>query len=283
MSTAGKHRILVVDDNESVRELFARMLRNKGYQVATADNGFDALLKLKEVVIPDVIISDLNMPKMSGFEFLSVVRRRFPKISVIASSGAYGSGAVPTGVLADAFFAKGEQPAEALLSSVAALIQTSAAQARAHRGGSAPVWIPRNGKDSNGIPYIVLPAPNASDPFRSMSPPRRNPRCLKLNVCFAQTRSNTLLIFLFLYPLLQGLTPVSLRKRLRPNPFRSFSDANHFHFSLLDFACYCAKPVERCDYQCSRRCRNRGPGRQQLRRNRWLLPTIGLHLSSSTS
>jgi CheY-like chemotaxis protein len=156
MSTAGKHRILVVDDNESVRELFARMLRNKGYQVATADNGFDALLKLKEVVIPDVIISDLNMPKMSGFEFLSVVRRRFPKISVIASSGAYGSGAVPTGVLADAFFAKGEQPAEALLSSVAALIQTSAAQARAHRGGSAPVWIPRNGKDSNGIPYIVI-------------------------------------------------------------------------------------------------------------------------------
>jgi CheY-like chemotaxis protein len=59
---------------------------NKGYQVATADNGFDALLKLKEVVIPDVIISDLNMPKMSGFEFLSVVRRRFPEISVIASA-----------------------------------------------------------------------------------------------------------------------------------------------------------------------------------------------------
>lgn len=39
---------------------------------------------------------------MSGFEFLSVVRRRFPKISVIASSRAYGSRAVPTGVLADA-------------------------------------------------------------------------------------------------------------------------------------------------------------------------------------
>jgi CheY-like chemotaxis protein len=53
------------------------LLHKEGYQVTTANNGFDALLKLKEVV-PEVIISDLNMPKMSGFEFLSVVRRRFP-------------------------------------------------------------------------------------------------------------------------------------------------------------------------------------------------------------
>src|ERR1051326_5132461 len=93
-----KRHILVVDDDESVREVFSVMLREKGYEVATAENGFDALLKLKGVVIPDVIISDLNMPEMSGFEFLSVVRRRFPKISVIASSGAYGSRTVPTGV-----------------------------------------------------------------------------------------------------------------------------------------------------------------------------------------
>jgi CheY-like chemotaxis protein len=71
MSGPVKHRILVVDDDESVRDVFTLMLREKGYEVATAENGFDALLKLKEVVIPDVIISDLNMPEMSGFEFLS--------------------------------------------------------------------------------------------------------------------------------------------------------------------------------------------------------------------
>ena len=124
MSAPVKRRILVVDDDESVRDVFKVMLQEKGYEVATATNGFDALLKLKEVVIPDVIISDLNMPEMSGFEFLSVVRRRFPKISVIASSGAYGSSAVPTGVLADAFYAKGEDHPDTLLKSVAALIQT---------------------------------------------------------------------------------------------------------------------------------------------------------------
>src|SRR6185369_2580674 len=140
-STPEKYRVLVVDDDESVREVFALLLRKEGYKVAAAENGFDGLLKLKQLVA-DVIISDLNMPKMSGFEFLSVVRRRFPKISVIASSGAYGSRAVPTGVLADAFYAKGEDHPDALLNSVASLIETSGEQASAHQSGSAPVWIP---------------------------------------------------------------------------------------------------------------------------------------------
>ena len=132
------HRILVVDDEALVRELFIRLLQEEGYEVATADNGFDGLLKLKHF-LPAVIISDLNMPKMSGFEFLSVVRRRFPNISVIASSGAYASNTVPTGVLADAFYAKGEDHPETLISSVAALIATSAAQATAHQDATAPV------------------------------------------------------------------------------------------------------------------------------------------------
>ena len=47
------------------------------------------------------------MPQMSGFEFLSVVRRRFPELLVVAMSGAYDSGdSVPGGVIADAFYAK---------------------------------------------------------------------------------------------------------------------------------------------------------------------------------
>src|SRR6476659_3701949 len=155
MPTPVKHQLLVVDDDQSVREVFTLLLEKEGYVVTTANNGFDALLKLKKIA-PEVIISDLNMPEMSGFEFLSVVRRRFPEFSVIASSGAYSSKVVPSGVLADAFYAKGEDSAEMLLSSVAALIQTSATQASSHQNGSAPVWIPRNGKDSNGIPYIVI-------------------------------------------------------------------------------------------------------------------------------
>jgi CheY-like chemotaxis protein len=187
MATAVKHCILVVDDDESVREVFALMLQREGYDVDTAENGFDALLKLKQIV-PEVIISDLNMPKMSGFEFLSVVRRRFPNISVIASSGAYASKAVPSGVLADAFYAKGEDHSETLLSSVAALIQTSASQARSHRDSSAPVWIPRNGKDSNGIPYIVITCTECLRSFPLNVTTEQNPEVLETQCLFC---SNT--------------------------------------------------------------------------------------------
>jgi hypothetical protein len=59
-------------------------------------------------------------------------------------------------VLADAFYAKGQDDSEFLLNSVANLILTSAERALAHQEDSAPVWIPRNGKDSNGVPYIVI-------------------------------------------------------------------------------------------------------------------------------
>ena len=156
MNDTSKHLVLVVDDEPYVRESTAVLLATVGYDVITADNGFDALLQMKRAT-PDVIISDLNMPKMSGFELLSVVRRRFPEIPVVAVSGAYDSGdCVPGGVIADAFHAKGHHRPEHLLGIVAELIQTTAAREVAHQRKSAPVWIPRNGKDSKGVPFIVL-------------------------------------------------------------------------------------------------------------------------------
>lgn len=188
MSTSPvSHRILVVDDEEAVRDVFAQMLQKEGYEVVTAENGFDALLKLKHFS-PQVIVSDLNMPKMSGFEFLSVVRRRFPKISVIASSGAYASRVVPTGVLADAFYGKGEGDPRTLLDSVAMLIQTSDAQALAHQDQSAPVWIPRNGKDSNGVPYIVITCTECLRSFPLNVATEQNPEVLETHCLFC---SNT--------------------------------------------------------------------------------------------
>ncbi len=95
--------VLVVDDEPHIRETTAMLLTASGYGVVTADNGFDALLQLKRKK-PDVIISDLNMPKMSGFEFLSVVRRRFPEIPVVAVSGAYESGDFVPGGLSPMHF-----------------------------------------------------------------------------------------------------------------------------------------------------------------------------------
>lgn len=156
MAKIPKHQILIVDDDPSVRGTVAFLLSDEGYKIESAENGFDALLHMKNH-LPDLVISDLNMPQMSGFEFLSVVRRRFPKVLVIAMSGAYSALAeVPGGVIADAFYAKGPGHPGALVELVADLLRTSVSKAIAHTRESAPVWVPRNGKDSRGIPYIVL-------------------------------------------------------------------------------------------------------------------------------
>src|SRR5579863_1663449 len=137
MSKPSKPEILVVDDDDAIRKSMGMVLRAAGYDVSDAVHGFDALLQLKRR-LPAIVISDLNMPQMSGFEFLSVVRRRFPQISVIAMSGAYSSGdAVPGGVIADAFYSKGQNTPEALMNMVAELIRTSAEHAVEHERESA--------------------------------------------------------------------------------------------------------------------------------------------------
>ena len=126
MTDRTNHRILVVDDEPIVRESTAMFLAEAGgYEVSTANHGLDALLHLNTSLSPDVIVSDLNMPHMSGFEFLSVVRHRFPWIPVLALSGAFPSAdSVPAGVIADAFLSKGEDPVK-LLDVVAGLIQST--------------------------------------------------------------------------------------------------------------------------------------------------------------
>jgi DNA-binding NtrC family response regulator len=77
-----KCRVLVVDDDPLVLQMTAAILRSFGYSVRTAEGGFVALKILREV-LPDIILSDLRMPGMSGFELLSIVRRRFPHIPTI--------------------------------------------------------------------------------------------------------------------------------------------------------------------------------------------------------
>ena len=99
-------RVLVVDDEASNRELISDMLVSEGYDVVTAQDGLDALNQLA-VPLPDVIISDLKMPRMSGVEFLAVVRRRYPDLPLIAISGEFEGNEVPPGVPADAYLEKG--------------------------------------------------------------------------------------------------------------------------------------------------------------------------------
>jgi len=61
--------VLIVEDDEDLREMMAQMLTLEGYEAATAANGREALEYLKEAQTPEVILLDLMMPVMDGWEF----------------------------------------------------------------------------------------------------------------------------------------------------------------------------------------------------------------------
>ena len=113
--------ILVVDDDPQSREMHAVALGSWGYQSVVARDGFDALLKVAEHS-PDLVISDLRMHGMSGFELLSVLRRRYPEIPVLCISGDYDPLHIPPHVVCDTFLKKGSYELPDLRAKVAELL-----------------------------------------------------------------------------------------------------------------------------------------------------------------
>lgn len=147
-------KLLIADDETPVRTALSAALDEFGYDVRTACNGFSALAEIRRE-IPDLLISDLHMPRMSGFELLSVVRRRFPSIRVIAMSASFSGDGVPPGVAADAFYEKGSHPG-LLFRIVKAITQRERLLSRESPSALAPIWIPSNGHDHAGEPYVMM-------------------------------------------------------------------------------------------------------------------------------
>ena len=91
-----KGRILVVDDEANARTALAELLRDEGYAVESAADGFKALGKLAECA-PDLVLTDLKMPGMDGIELLNRVHEHDPDIPVLVMTA---FGAVDTAVSA---------------------------------------------------------------------------------------------------------------------------------------------------------------------------------------
>jgi CheY-like chemotaxis protein len=134
------YRVLIVDDEENLRQLGKHILESQGYEVHCAGDGFEALTALKKS-LPDVIISDLKMPNMNGFEFLSVVRQRFPAIPIVVISGEFSGVSVPESVLADAFFRKGGYKPAELFEKIIELLNDLPTRHRASKPVKASVWV----------------------------------------------------------------------------------------------------------------------------------------------
>jgi CheY-like chemotaxis protein len=156
-----KARLLIVDDEPMTRTLLSQIFGGLGHPVRAAEDGFAALEQIRKEP-PDILLSDLNMPRMSGFELLSVVRRKLPEIYVIATSGAFSGDEVPNGIAADAFHEKA--------TGLVGLFEMVKAAARVEhvRVGSAastPIWISPVRRDKSLDAQVLISCPECLRSF----------------------------------------------------------------------------------------------------------------------
>lgn len=92
-STTKQHRrrqetrkILVVDDNEQIREVLCQLLKTDGYEVDCADDGDTGIKKFLQMR-PDLIIADIYMPRVPGTQMIADIKNSFPDAKIIVLSG----------------------------------------------------------------------------------------------------------------------------------------------------------------------------------------------------
>ena len=82
---------MIVDDSVTVRKVTSRLLERQGYDVVTAKDGVDAIEQLENIK-PDLMLLDIEMPRMDGFEVLNLVRHHdlhqdMPVIMITSRTG----------------------------------------------------------------------------------------------------------------------------------------------------------------------------------------------------
>jgi CheY-like chemotaxis protein len=97
---------LIVDDGPAIRISLSEGLSEFGCSVRSVGDGYAALAEIRNKV-PDVVLTDINMPGMSGFKLLSVIRDSYPEIYRIAMSGASAAEFMLLKIGAHAFYPKG--------------------------------------------------------------------------------------------------------------------------------------------------------------------------------
>jgi CheY-like chemotaxis protein/two-component sensor histidine kinase len=89
-------KVLVVDDDPSMVSIMRKTLEGAGYQVCSAADGDEALLSIDRAAAPfNLVLSDVIMPRMSGFELADQIHSRQPQVPVLLTSGKLSAGFVP--------------------------------------------------------------------------------------------------------------------------------------------------------------------------------------------
>jgi CheY-like chemotaxis protein len=166
-----RYRILIVDDDEYVRSTMGALLVDQDYDVVVAADGFEALAAMRGA-LPDLVISDLKMPNMSGFELLGIIRKRFPSVAVIALSAEFRPLSIAPDLLFDRYFAKNETPPLEIIETVRELLASSPLRSQPAKTELAAVWIPQS-----QAKYVVLTCPECLRSFSVREQVGQTGRC----------------------------------------------------------------------------------------------------------
>ncbi len=88
-------RVLVVDDDAMVRAVVAGHLEDRGYDIATASDGLDALVRLDAGEVADLLVTDFSMPGMNGLVLIQEARQRLPGLPALLLTGYADTGILP--------------------------------------------------------------------------------------------------------------------------------------------------------------------------------------------
>jgi len=87
MSETTKKRILIVDDEECLREIFQMLFERNGWEVETAKDGVEGVSKFRKAETPfDGVLSDYQMPRMNGVLMLMEIRKLDPDVKLVMAS-----------------------------------------------------------------------------------------------------------------------------------------------------------------------------------------------------
>jgi len=127
-------RILVVDDDASIRSILRGVLEQQGYEVVEAEDGYEGL-QCYWAELPDVVITDMQMPGMDGLQLIMELRRTCPAAKIIAISGGRRTLNLARPLAQGAF----EKPFQLgnLIAAVRELVSTTACPALSHAAMAA--------------------------------------------------------------------------------------------------------------------------------------------------
>ena len=159
---ASQARILVVDDERSMRTVLRTMLRRDGYEIREADNGLRALELVREEGPFEVVLTDLKMPGIDGLELLQILAEETPETAVVILT-AHGSVDSAVQAVKRGAFDYLEKPFDR--QHLRDTIQKAAATALARTRQARPVAVEAEGRYG-----FVGRSPAMQGPSRSCSP-----------------------------------------------------------------------------------------------------------------